>query len=134
MRVSRTPCRSPARSSPAAYEYQPQVTSSASSDRFCEISDGAIKLTPAARASLTWKPTRARSCSATTSCLRAACSAHQNGLGERPSHAARASRFLEELEDHMSDKCAERMFNSVVNSGRYGKLFAYEGGLGDSQP
>ena len=47
-------------------------------------------------------------------------------LDERPSHAARASRFLEELEDHMSDEYAERTLRSVVNWGRYGELFAYD--------
>ena len=49
-------------------------------------------------------------------------------LDERPSHAARASRFLEELEDHMSDEYAERTLRSVVNWGRYGELFAYDEG------
>ena len=49
-------------------------------------------------------------------------------LDERPSHAARASRFLEELEDHMSDDYAERTLKSVVNWGRYGELFAYDEG------
>ena len=49
-------------------------------------------------------------------------------LDERPSHAARSSRFLEELEDHMSDEYAERTLRSVVNWGRYGELFAYDEG------
>ena len=47
-------------------------------------------------------------------------------LDERPSHAARSSRFLEELEDHMSDDYADRTLKSVVNWGRYGELFAYD--------
>ena len=47
-------------------------------------------------------------------------------LDERPSHAARSSRFLEELEDHMSDEYADRTLKSVVNWGRYGELFAYD--------
>ena len=49
-------------------------------------------------------------------------------LDERPSHSARSSRFLEELEDHMSDEYAERTLKSVVNWGRYGELFAYDEG------
>ena len=47
-------------------------------------------------------------------------------LDERPSHAARSSRFIEELEDHMSDEYADRTLKSVVNWGRYGELFAYD--------
>ncbi len=49
-------------------------------------------------------------------------------LDERPSHSARSSRFLEELEDHMSGEYAERTLKSVVNWGRYGELFAYDEG------
>ena len=47
-------------------------------------------------------------------------------LDERPSHAAHSSRFLEELEDHMSDEYADRTLKSVVNWGRYGEIFAYD--------
>ncbi len=47
-------------------------------------------------------------------------------LDERPSHTARAVRFLEELEDYMSEDYAERTLKSVVNWGRYGELFAYD--------
>ena len=49
-------------------------------------------------------------------------------LDERPSHSARSSRFLEELEDFMSDDYADRTLKSVVNWGRYGELFAYDEG------
>ena len=97
--------------------------------RFAEIGDGAIKLTPAgtrfadmetdARKKLfgdhllAYVPLAARI---------------KMVLDERPSHAARASRFLEELEDHMSDEYADRTLKSVVNWGRYGELFAYDEG------
>jgi len=47
-------------------------------------------------------------------------------LDERPSHFARAIRFLEELEDYMSDDYADRTLKSVVNWGRYGEIFAYD--------
>jgi NitT/TauT family transport system ATP-binding protein len=47
-------------------------------------------------------------------------------LDERPSHTARAVRFLEELEDYMSEDYADRTLKSVVNWGRYGELFAYD--------
>jgi NitT/TauT family transport system ATP-binding protein len=47
-------------------------------------------------------------------------------LDERPSHTARAIRFLGELEDYMSEEYAERTLKCVVNWGRYGELFAYD--------
>jgi hypothetical protein len=47
-------------------------------------------------------------------------------LDERPTHTARAVRFLEELEDYMSEDYADRTLKSVVNWGRYGELFAYD--------
>ena len=95
--------------------------------RFAEMGDGFIKLTPAgmrfadldvdARKKLfgdhllAYVPLAARI---------------KMVLDERPSHAARSSRFLEELEDHMSDEYADRTLKSVVNWGRYGELFAYD--------
>ncbi len=47
-------------------------------------------------------------------------------LDERPSHVARAARFLEELEDYMSEDYAEQTLKSVIDWGRYGELFAYD--------
>lgn len=47
-------------------------------------------------------------------------------LNERPAHWARSARFLEELEDYMSDDYAERTLKSVINWGRYGEIFAYD--------
>src|SRR5579883_3333498 len=47
-------------------------------------------------------------------------------LDERPSHSARKARFLEELEDYMSDDYAEETLKSVIDWGRYGELFAYD--------
>ena len=97
--------------------------------RFAEIGDGFIKLTPAgmrfadldvdARKKLfgdhllAYVPLAARI---------------KMVLDDRPTHAARSSRFLEELEDHMSDDYADRTLKSVVNWGRYGELFAYDEG------
>lgn len=46
-------------------------------------------------------------------------------LDECPAHWARATRFLEELEDYMSEDYAERTLKSVINWGRYGEIFAY---------
>jgi NitT/TauT family transport system ATP-binding protein len=49
-------------------------------------------------------------------------------LDDRPTHWARSARFLEELEDYMSDDYAETTLKTVINWGRYGELFAYDEG------
>jgi NitT/TauT family transport system ATP-binding protein len=95
--------------------------------RFAEIEEGDIKLTPAGQRFaeadvdvrkklfgdhlLSYLPLAARI---------------KLVLDERPTHTARAVRFLEELEDYMSDEYADRTLKSVVNWGRYGELFAYD--------
>ena len=52
----------------------------------------------------------------------------RNVLDERPTHSARETRFLEELEDYMSEEYAERTLKSVITWGRYGEVFAYDEG------
>jgi NitT/TauT family transport system ATP-binding protein len=47
-------------------------------------------------------------------------------LHERPNHRAPASRFLNELEDHMSEQEAEETMERIINWGRYAELFAYD--------
>jgi NitT/TauT family transport system ATP-binding protein len=47
-------------------------------------------------------------------------------LDERPGHTAPEGRFLAELEDHLSEEEAERVFEIVINWGRYAELFAYD--------
>jgi NitT/TauT family transport system ATP-binding protein len=47
-------------------------------------------------------------------------------LDERPSHAAPAARFRNELEDYMSEQDAEGTLKSVVSWARYAELFAYD--------
>jgi NitT/TauT family transport system ATP-binding protein len=95
--------------------------------RFAEFAEGDIKLTPAgmrfaemdvdARKKLfgdhlvAYVPLAARI---------------KNVLDERPTHSARAARFLEELEDYMSEDYAERTLKSVITWGRYGEVFAYD--------
>jgi NitT/TauT family transport system ATP-binding protein len=46
-------------------------------------------------------------------------------LEERPSHQAPRSRFLEELEDHLSTRDAEHTLTAVSNWGRYAEIFSY---------
>jgi len=47
-------------------------------------------------------------------------------LDERPSHVARKSRFLDELEDYQSGEDAERTLRAMISWGRYAEAFAYD--------
>ncbi len=47
-------------------------------------------------------------------------------LDERASHRAPKSRFLDELEDHMTAKAAEQTLRAVIGWGRYAEAFAYD--------
>ena len=46
-------------------------------------------------------------------------------LDERRTHAAPSSRFLDELEDHMSPEVAEETIRALVSWARYAEIFAY---------
>jgi NitT/TauT family transport system ATP-binding protein len=47
-------------------------------------------------------------------------------LDERTSHSARKSRFIDELEDFMSEEAAEQTLRAVVRWARYAEAFAYD--------
>src|SRR5580693_4880433 len=47
-------------------------------------------------------------------------------LDERASHSARKSRFIDELEDFMSEEAAEQTLRAIVSWGRYAEAFAYD--------
>jgi NitT/TauT family transport system ATP-binding protein len=47
-------------------------------------------------------------------------------LDERTTHRAPASRFRDELEDHMSEQDAEQTLRAVISWARYGEAFAYD--------
>jgi NitT/TauT family transport system ATP-binding protein len=47
-------------------------------------------------------------------------------LDERPTHVARKSRFLDELEDYQSEDDAERTLRAMISWGRYAETFAYD--------
>lgn len=47
-------------------------------------------------------------------------------LDERTNHTAPKSRFLDELEDHMTTGTAENTLRAVISWGRYGEAFAYD--------
>ena len=47
-------------------------------------------------------------------------------LDERVSHSARKSRFIDELEDFMSEDDAEQTLRAVIRWARYAEAFAYD--------
>jgi len=47
-------------------------------------------------------------------------------LDERAAHRAPRSRFLDELEDHMTTAAAEQTLRAVIGWGRYAEAFAYD--------
>jgi NitT/TauT family transport system ATP-binding protein len=47
-------------------------------------------------------------------------------LDERATHRAPASRFRDELEDHMTDEAAEHTLRAVIAWARYAEAFAYD--------
>ena len=47
-------------------------------------------------------------------------------LDERASHSARKSRFIDELEDFMSEEAADKTLRAVVRWARYAEAFAYD--------
>jgi NitT/TauT family transport system ATP-binding protein len=47
-------------------------------------------------------------------------------LDERATHRALASRFRDELEDHMSEEDAQQTLRAVISFARYGETFAFD--------
>ena len=52
-------------------------------------------------------------------------------LDERRSHRAPKSRFLDELEDHMSPEAAEQTLRALVSLARYAEAFVYDDATGE---
>lgn len=51
-------------------------------------------------------------------------------LDERPGHQATKQRFLNELEDYLSEDEAERVLRVAIDWGRYAEIFAYDDNSG----
>jgi NitT/TauT family transport system ATP-binding protein len=47
-------------------------------------------------------------------------------LDERASHSARKSRFIDELEDFMSEEAADHTLRAIISWARYAEAFAYD--------
>lgn len=95
--------------------------------RFAEVDSGDIRLTPAGK----------KFAEATVDARKKMFGEHllayvplaariRRVLDERANHQAPSQRFMQELEDYMSDEAAETTLRTVTNWGRYGELFAYD--------
>ncbi len=95
--------------------------------RFAEIEEGDIKLTPAGlRFTEAEVDTRKKLFGDHLLAYVPLAARIKMVLDERPAHWARATRFLEELEDYMSEDYAGQTLKSVIDWGRYGETFAYD--------
>ncbi len=95
---------------------------------FAELRDGALHLTAAGRAFAEADMAERKRIFAEHLLRTVPLAAHiRHVLDERPNHIAPRSRFLAELEDHLGRDDAERTLNIVIDWGRYGDCFAYDG-------
>jgi NitT/TauT family transport system ATP-binding protein len=95
--------------------------------RFAEVAEGDIRLTDAARRFVDLDPDGRKKLFAQHVLAYVPLAAHiKRVLDERESHAAPASRFSDELEDHMSVQFAEQTLRTAISWARYGELFAYD--------
>jgi NitT/TauT family transport system ATP-binding protein len=95
--------------------------------RFAELEGGDLKLTEAGTAFATAAPDERKRVFARQLLTFVPLAAHvRRVLDERTSHVARRSRFIDELEDFMSEDSAEQTLSVIVSWGRYAEIFAYE--------
>ena len=95
--------------------------------RLAEIEGGDIRLTELGRSFVNAELDERKHIFARTVSLNVPLAAHiRRVLDERASHTAPWSRFLDELEDHMSEDAAEETLRAVVSWARFAELFAYD--------
>ena len=96
--------------------------------KLAEFAEGDIKLTPAGKRFVDMDVDQRKRLFAETLLANIPLAAHiMRVLDERPSHRAPATRFREELEDHMSEDCTpSARLRAIINLGRYSELFAYD--------
>jgi NitT/TauT family transport system ATP-binding protein len=94
---------------------------------FANVSGGDIELTPLGRAYASADMLERKQIFAEALLKHVPLAAHiRRVLDERPGHRAPATRFLRELEDHLSEEEAERVLETVINWGRHAEIFAYD--------
>jgi NitT/TauT family transport system ATP-binding protein len=95
--------------------------------RFAEIEGGDIRLTEAGLKFATAEMDVRKRLFAQQLLTYEPLAAHvRRVLDERASHQAPKSRFLDELEDHMTPDAAEQTLRAVISWGRYAEVFAYD--------
>ena len=94
---------------------------------FAHVGGGDVDLTPAGRAFSNAEMDDRKRIFSTHLASNVPLAAHiHKVLRERPNHRAPASRFLNELEDHMSEEEAKDTLERLINWARYAELFAYD--------
>ena len=95
--------------------------------RFAELEGGDLKLTEAGLAFCNAAQDERKRIFARQLLTYVPLAAHiRRVLDERTSHVARKSRFIDELEDFMTEEAAEQTLRAIVGWGRYAEVFAYE--------
>jgi NitT/TauT family transport system ATP-binding protein len=94
---------------------------------FANVGGGDVELTPTGKAFSNAEMDDRKRIFRNNLLLNVPLAAHiQKVLQERPNHRAPASRFLSELEDHMSEGEADETLDRLINWCRYAELFAYD--------
>jgi NitT/TauT family transport system ATP-binding protein len=95
--------------------------------RLAEVAEGDIRLTDAGKRFVQLDPDGRKKLFAQHVLAYVPLAGHiRRVLDERGTHAAPASRFRDELEDHMSEEFADQTLRAVTSWGRYGEAFAYD--------
>jgi NitT/TauT family transport system ATP-binding protein len=95
--------------------------------RFAEVEGGDIRLTPEGMAFANADLNVRKQIFARHLLNYVPLAAHiRRVLDERASHAARKSRFIDELEDFMGENDAEQTLRAVISLARYAEAFAYD--------
>ncbi len=95
--------------------------------RFAELEGGDLKLTDVGRAFYNAERDERKRIFARQLLSYVPLAAHvRRVLDERTSHVARKSRFIDELEDFMTEDAAEQTLRAIISWGRYAEVFAYE--------
>jgi NitT/TauT family transport system ATP-binding protein len=95
--------------------------------RLAEVAEGDIKLTEAGRRFVQLDPDGRKRLFAQHALAYVPLAQHiKRVLDERGKHSAPASRFRDELEDHMSEQVADQTLRAVTSWARYGEIFAYD--------
>ena len=95
--------------------------------RLAELEGGDIRLTEAGLAFARSETDERKNLFAHQLLAHVPLAAHvRHVLDERSSHLAPKSRFLDELEDYMTEQSAEQTLRALISWGRYAEIFAYD--------